>query len=319
VSVPQVSVIVPARDAEATLPRALAGLANQELEEGSFEVIVVDNGSRDDTAALASDSSVVTHVIRRARGEGPGAARNAGVEAAAGSVLAFLDADCRPTPGWLVAGVRGLSDADLVQGRVLPDPEVALGPFDRTLSVGGAHGLFESANLFVRRSLFDRVGGFPGGLEPAGGAPFGEDVIFGWRALRGGARTSFCGDALAYHEVTARGAADFVAERARVALFPLLAASVPELRDAFFYRRFFLSRRSAAFDLAAAGVAAAVLGSRRLPALAAAAPYLYLLGGDARRWGIARAPVVAGAGVAADAVAGLALARGSVRARTVLL
>ncbi|MDQ6775799.1 MAG: glycosyltransferase, partial [Actinomycetota bacterium] len=76
-SAPRVSVIVPARDAEATLPRALAGLAEQEPGDGLVEVIVVDNGSRDETAALASGSAVVTRVIRRARGEGPGAARNA--------------------------------------------------------------------------------------------------------------------------------------------------------------------------------------------------------------------------------------------------
>ncbi|HWF72455.1 MAG TPA: glycosyltransferase [Solirubrobacteraceae bacterium] len=313
---PPVTVVVPARDAERTLPLTLAGLGEQ---DGSLEVIVVDNGSRDGTAELASRAPVVSRVISRERGEGPGAARNAGAEAAAGSVIAFLDADCRPAPGWLAAGVRALDGADLVQGRVLPDPSVALGPFDRTLSVGAAHGLFETANLFVRREVFERAGGFGAGLEPSGGAPFGEDVIFGWRAVRAGARTGFCADALVYHEVSARGAGDFVAERARLALFPALAAAVPELREGFFYRRVFLSPRSAGFDLAVAGAAlGAVLPSRRV-ALAAAAPYLLLLAREARRWGLARAPVVAAAGVAADAVGAAALARGSVRARSLVL
>jgi glycosyltransferase involved in cell wall biosynthesis len=313
----KVSVIVPARDAERTLPRTLATLADQDLGE-AYEVIVVDNGSRDGTAALAERSSAVTNVVRRARGEGPGAARNAGVEAARGSVLVFLDSDCRVVPGWLAAGVRALEDADLVQGRVLPDPERDLGPFDRTLSVGAAHGLFETANLFVRREVFARAGGFPAGLEPSGGAPFGEDVIFGYRARREGARTSFSPDALAYHEVSARDAAGYVAERRRLALFPLLAARVPELRESFFYRRYFLSRRSAGFDLAVAGLGVALVSGRRA-ALAVTVPYLALVGAHARTWGARRAPLVAVTEIVADAAGAVALARGSAASRSLVL
>src|SRR5207245_2648461 len=152
--------------------------------------------------------------------------------------------------GWLSAGHHALEEADLVQGKVAPDPAGWVGPFDRTLSVDHATGLFESANLFVRRGLFDRLGGFSAGLEHGrsgrgrSGAPFGEDVLFGWRACRAGARTCFCDRALAYHEVRSRGPAEFVAERMRLAMFPALAVSVPELRESFFYRRVFLSRRS---------------------------------------------------------------------------
>ncbi len=314
--------IVPARDAARTLPRLLAGLGS--LPAGSaYEVIVVDNGSTDETAPIAEGSPVVARVVRRARGEGPGAARNAGAEAARAPSLAFLDADCWPAPGWLAAGVAALERVDLVQGRVLPDPLADLGPFDRTLSVGGAHGLFESANLFVRREVFERVGGFPGGLEATrsgpgrAGEPFGEDVVFGWRARRSGATTSFCAEALAYHEVTNRDALEFIAERKRLGLFPQLAALVPELRDSFFYRRVFHTRRSAAFDLAFLGIAVGV--ARRDPrALLGAGPYAGLVATSARRWG-RRAPLVALAEAAADAVGAAALVRGSLSARTLLL
>ena len=317
-SAPRVSVIIPARDAQATLPRTLAALGEQDVGGISFDVTVVDNGSLDATASVAERSGVVTRVVRRARGEGPGPARNAGVEAAAGSVLAFLDADCRPAPGWLAAGFSACADADLVQGRVLPDPEADLGPFDRTLSVGDAHGLFESANLFVARETFERAGGFPAGLEGSGEAPFGEDVIFGWRAVRAGARTAFCSEALVYHEVRARGAGGFLAERARLALFPGLAAAVPELRCSFLYRRFFLSPRTARFDVAAAGVLVALV-TRRRAALAAAVPYVYLLAADARHWGARRAPLAAAVGVAADARGATALFRASLRSRSFVL
>jgi glycosyltransferase involved in cell wall biosynthesis len=317
------SVIVPARDARDTLPRTLAALADQRLD-GEFEVIVVDNGSHDHTAEVAERNELVTHVVRCERGEGPGAARNAGAAASRGDVFAFLDADCRPAPGWLASGVAATSRDDFVQGKVLPDPEAQLGPFDRTVSVSGAYGLFESANLFVTRELFERLGGFPRGLEAStsgrgpGSAPFGEDVIFGWRARRAGARTGFCERALAYHEVFRRGPVGFVYERRRLAMFPALAARVPELRTTFFYRRLFLSGRSARFDLAVAGLALAVVIERPLP-LAATLPYLRLLAGSSARWGVARAPLVAFAEAIADGLGAAALVRGSVASRSLLL
>ena len=317
------TVIVPARDARRTLPRTLTALAGQVIDN-QFEVIVVDNGSRDDTAALAERSEVVSRVIRRARGDGPGAARNAGAAASSGEVLAFLDADCWPAPGWLASGIAAVGDDDLVQGKVLPDPDAGLGPFDRTLSVVDVRGLFESANLFVGRELFERIGGFPSGLEASDrglggdGAPFGEDVIFGWRARRAGARTGFSERALVYHEVLPRGPGGFVAERTRLAMFPALALLVPELRSDFFYRRLFLSRRSASFDLAATGVALAFATRRPLPLLAAA-PYARLVLASALRWGRSAAPQVACVEAIADAVGAAALVRGSVATGSPLL
>jgi glycosyltransferase involved in cell wall biosynthesis len=300
---------VPARDSEATLERTLTALARQDVDV-EFDVTVVDNGSHDRTAAIAERSPIVSRMVRRRRGEGAGAARNEGARVAPGELLAFIDADCEPAPRWLAAGVRAAETAELVQGRVTPPPDAVVGPFDRTLTVGEAYGLFESANLFVSRDLFERVGGFPGGLEDASDAPFGEDVIFGWEARRRGARTAFCDEALAYHAVFPRGAESYVREHARRRMFPALAAAVPELREGFFYRRYFLSRRTAAFDLAVIGILAAVL-RRDTRALVAAAPYTAVSLRHGSHVALVRA--------AADAVGALALARGSIAARSLLL
>ena len=313
----RVSVIVPARDSAAFIPGLIAALAEQDVDDG-FELIVVDNGSHDDTAALAEQAAAVDRVIRRPRGQGPGAARNAGAAAASGEALAFIDADCRPTPGWLRAGTGALADADLVQGAVAPEPADPVGPFDRTLAINESHGLFESANLFVRRELFERLGGFPAGLERASArgaraAPFGEDVLFGWRARRAGARTGYCRAALAHHAVISRGPVGFVSEYTRLRMFPHLATLVPELREAFFYRRFFHSSRSATFDLAL-GALATTLATRRALPLAACTPYLLLLARSARRWGARRGPLVALTEVAADGVGAGALLLGSLEA-----
>jgi glycosyltransferase involved in cell wall biosynthesis len=314
--VPAVSVIVPARDAEATLPRTLAGLGHQRVP-GDFEIIVVDDRSRDATARIARGAPLPLRLLG-GDGSGPAAARNLGAAAARAPALAFLDADCEPADGWLAAGLEALAAADLVQGAVAPPPDATIGPYDRTLVVTRPYGLFETANLFVRADLFARLGGFESWLRPRRGIELGEDVWLGWRARRAGARTAFCDRALVWHAVTPRAAPAYVAERARLRLFPALAARIPELRDGFFYRRWFHSRRSAAFDLAVAGALAA-RGLRSPLPLAAAAPYARLVVADARLWGRRRAPAIAAAQVAADAVGAAALAWGSLRARSLLL
>ncbi|HEX2084316.1 MAG TPA: glycosyltransferase, partial [Solirubrobacteraceae bacterium] len=249
---PRVAVVVPARDAEATLPRTLAAL---EAQRGAPEFEV--------------------HVEHDPQGRGPARARNAGAAATRAPLLAFTDADCFPEPEWLARGVAALEDADLVQGAVLP--ERPPGPFDRTVWAREPHGLFETANLLVRRDLFAALGGFESWLRPGDGKELGEDVLFGWRARRAGARVAFAPDAVVRHAVFPRSPHAFVAERERLGAFPALARRVPELRSAALRRRLFLSGRTLAFDAALLGLATGV------PLLAA--PYAARLVADARREG----------------------------------
>jgi len=306
------SVIVPARDAAGTLPKTLDALARQRVDV-EYEVIVVDDGSSDETGALAARAGCRVVAVERA--VGPGAARNRGASAARGELLAFTDADCVPSGDWLAAGLRAIEQADIVQGRVEPDPGVELWPFDRTLWVREAGGLFQSANLFVRRETFQTLGGFRDGLMPLAGSHFGEDVDFGWRAQRAGARVAFSPEVLVHHAVLRRSALDFVRERRRDALFPELVRHTPELRGAFLYRRWFLSGRSARFVLAVSALLLAGGPRSRKVALVAALPYCSMLVEDTRTFG----PRTGFVRAAADAVSLLSLVQGSVRARTLVL
>jgi len=310
---PVVSVVVPARDAAATIGTTLEALASQDLAE-PYEVIVVDDGSRDDTAAIAERSAGPVRVLRD-DGVGPGPARNAGAADARAPVLAFTDADCAPDPGWLRAGLAALQNADLVQGRVAPDPSAHLGPFDHTVWVVAESGLYETANLFVRRDLFERLGGFEDFVGARIGKPLAEDVWFGWRARRAGAGTAFSSDALVHHAVVPRGPDGYIAERLRLTYFPRIARRVPELRRTLFFGRWFVTPRSAAFDLAAAGLAVAAIRRTPVP-LVAALPYLVSVGRYGRRW---RSSRVAAVEVAADAVGFGALACGSARSGSLVL
>jgi hypothetical protein len=308
---PLISVVIPARNA--TIPRTLAALAAQDLD-GDYEVIVIDNGSDDQTAAIAERAGAT--VIRQGR-ERPGAARNRGVEAAAAAAIAFTDADCVPESDWLSAGLRALGEAELVQGVVVADPSTPRHPFDRTVELGGPTGLFETANLFVSRDAFERVGGFSDWAAAAIDEPFGEDAVFGWEARRHGARFAFAADARVAHAVFPRGPAGYIAERRRLAFFPALVARVPQLRDEMLTARVFLTPRSLRFDLAAVG---AVLAARRrsvLPLLAAV-PYAAWLRRRASHHGQNAALVVA-TEVAADTVGLASLMAGSVTHRSLVL
>ncbi|MDR1426140.1 MAG: glycosyltransferase [Bifidobacteriaceae bacterium] len=107
----EVSVIVPARDAAATLGDALASLALQGIELDALEAIVVDDGSRDATAqAVAAASSLLPRLtmLRHDVPRGPAAARNTGLAAAHGRLVTFLDADDWLGPGHLARLVSGL-------------------------------------------------------------------------------------------------------------------------------------------------------------------------------------------------------------------
>lgn len=311
--------IVPARDAAATLPRTLDALARERPDE----VIVVDDGSSDETRTIAAKAGAI---IVQGPKTGPGGARNAGAFRAANDALVFLDADCVPAPGWLGAGLHALASADLVQGRVDPEPGVPIGAFDRTLSVTAAWGLFESANLFVRRSAFQRVGGFEDWLEGPDERLLGvtvrnkglaEDLWLGWSMRRAGLTTAFSETALVHHAVFPRNAREYVAERLRLRHFPAIARRVPEIRGTFLRHRVFLTRRTLAFDAAVAGAVTSALARHPLP-LVAAAPYVREALRTSRGYEQPR-PQVAAVQLAADVVGFAALVRGSIAARTPVL
>src|SRR4051794_15904660 len=293
------SLVIPARNASATLNLTLAALVRQR-NAPEFEVLVVDDGSSDDTKRVAvSFDGLALRILDTAGGEGPGAARNLGAAAATGEILVFVDADCEPEPDWLARLVAAAGEYELVQGKVLPPEGVEVGPFDRFIAVVSEYGLYQTANLAIRRDLFERLGGFEQIVMPKRSKELGEDAWLAWRAKRAGGRSTFADDAVVRHAVFPRDARGYLREQARVRYFPVLASHMPELREVFLYRRLFLSHRSARFDLALGGIAAAALMRSPIPAVAAL-PYAKTLWDESAAWGPERRAEIAPVHLAAD-------------------
>ncbi len=175
---PVVTVVLPTHDRAGYLSVTLASLAAQDLDD-PYEVIVVDDGSSDETPAVVARAGVRS--IRNERPQGPNSARNAGTRAAASDLIALVDDDVEAPPGWLralVEGARRHPEADAFGGPIRARLE---GPAPRscgrelppitTLDLGPDDveaDLVWSANMLFRRSAFERVGPFDERL-PTGG------------------------------------------------------------------------------------------------------------------------------------------------------
>ena len=310
-----VSVVVPTHDRADRLRRLLASLRAQSIDRGSFEVIVVDDASGDDTRhALEAEEGageLNLRTIRRSRSGGPAAARNHGWRAARAPLVAFTDDDCVADPRWLEAGLAAAehNPGAIVQGRTDPDPSEmeSYGPFSHTLWITEPTPWFETCNAFYARDLLERVDGFDEEAFPRAG----EDGDLAWRAIKSGAGHAFAGDARVWHAVVnmpplARIGKGALRSDAMVAL-----ARHPELRRRHAWRRIFWDRHHELFLRALV----ALLLPRRLGPVAIwlAAPYVTFL--TERRTGPLLAPYLA----IRDLVEVVAVVRGGVRTRTFLL
>jgi len=182
------------------LAHCLARLERQTFPGGDFEIVVADNASPAGEAAVAAVVAGRARLVVCAE-QGAGPARNAGVAASSGEILAFTDSDCLPEPGWLEGGVAALERSDFVGGRMqvsVADP-AHMAPTEAFESVFAFDnekyvrrmGFTVTANLFCGRKVFDAVGGFRVGVS--------EDKDWSHRARDAGYRIGYAADAVVGH------------------------------------------------------------------------------------------------------------------------
>lgn len=209
------SVVVPVRNGGDGLRELIDALAGQTLPRDRFEVLVADDGSTDGAAQSIPVDDAWLRVL-----PGPPqnsyAARNRAARAARSPVLAFCDADCVPAPTWLEAGLGALEHADIVAGRVrfqLPRRPTVWSRLDADMHLNQeklvATGAGATANLLMRRTVFEELGGFDESL------PMGGDVELPREAVRGGARLVYAPEAVVAHP-TRDGAASVLSKVWRI-------------------------------------------------------------------------------------------------------
>ncbi len=183
----EISVIVPVHNAGATLGNCLDALLSQDLPAASYEIIVVDNRSTDNSVAIARRYDKLRILSENQRSAYK--ARNRGIRAAAGKLIAFTDADCVPEKSWLRHLKNSLADprVKIVMGRDIPTgptPAVRLlGSYDHfkeifVMSSCDSGIYYGHTNcLMSRRETLDEVGFFDE-------RPRGADVIFVQQVLK---------------------------------------------------------------------------------------------------------------------------------------
>jgi mycofactocin system glycosyltransferase len=228
---PGVSIIVPSYNREDQLERCLRSLLELDYPGDCVEVIVVDDASTDGTPAMLQRMVQefaakwrVLHVVRHSRRQGVAISRNTGalyegndmpgqpLQLPSSDLLAYIDSDCVASPGWLAELVPAFQDVHVaaVGGMIRAyERESVLGRYEdvrsslfmgvraQQVQLEGPLKYLPTANLIVRRAVWQEVGGF---------APltFGEDVDFCRRLLVNGHSMLYLPQGVVYHDYRTR-------------------------------------------------------------------------------------------------------------------
>jgi GT2 family glycosyltransferase len=197
---PRISVVVCSYNGSRTLRDCLEGLARVEYPD--FEVIVVDDGSKDNVSAIASEYDVR---LIRTENRGLSSARNTGMQAATGEIVAYTDDDARPDPHWLhylADAFRRGTDGGVGGPNIVPPGDNWIAQCVTASPGGPAHVLLADqdaehipgCNMAFRRSALLEINGFDVRYRTAG-----DDVDLCWRLTERGYTLGFRAGAMVWH------------------------------------------------------------------------------------------------------------------------
>ena len=199
---PRFSVIIPAYNAEKTLTSCLRSLADQSLHKGLYEVILVDDGSSDNTAGIAKGFDV-KYIFQT--NQGPASARNNGVASAKGEFILFTDSDCVPDHRWIEEMVKPFQGTEVVavKGAYKTKQKTLVAKFAQAefedrydfLQKSNSIDMIDTYSAAFKKDLFLNMGGFDSSFPVANN----EDTELSYRLSDAGYHMVFNPHALVYH------------------------------------------------------------------------------------------------------------------------
>jgi glycosyltransferase involved in cell wall biosynthesis len=220
-------VVVPSIGSEKNLQAFLDGIERQTLARDRFEVILVFDGAAVPPSIGSRLTGLDAEAVVLERRSGPPIARNAGAARARGEWIVSADDDVVPSPGWLssaAARIAAEPTLDVIEG-------VTLKPGGRSVRMHGDESpQYILCNLFVRRSMFETIGGFQTGYyDASNGVFFREDADLGYTLEAAGARVGREPGATVTHPVEHPRFLDPLRWAKRYEMDALLAARYPRL------------------------------------------------------------------------------------------
>lgn len=165
---PLLSIIVPTHNSETTIEQCILSLTNQSCPREQFEIIVVDDGSKDQTTEIAKNAGA--DMVIQTKPCFQGKARNIGVENSNANFLAFIDSDCQAKEGWIKTIIGELKTLDVIGGSVEngnPHSSVAWAEYFIEFVANHEYNrravskfMLPGCNLACTKDAFSKVGGF---------------------------------------------------------------------------------------------------------------------------------------------------------------
>lgn len=196
---PFVSVIIPVLNVSNTIENVLDSLTSQSYTERCYEIIIVDNGSTDNTLEKVETYPVKLLIEDNIRS--PYAARNKGLANAQGTIIAFTDGNKIPAKNWIEKGIGCIkNENDLIGGKVeftFSDNKSLGEIYDSITYLNNEKYVKEQSgalggNLFVKKEVFEQMGDFPSDYRS------GMDIYWSRRAVDEGFRIGYCPDAIVF-------------------------------------------------------------------------------------------------------------------------